>query len=83
MVWINTWVDPPKEREAAQALADLGADVIARESDSTEPDKLAQELGLYSIGYNAYVPDAGPDALLTAPIWDWGISSTRKRWRTL
>jgi basic membrane protein A len=73
IVWINTWVDPPKEREAAQALADLGADVIARESDSTEPDKLAQELGLYSIGYNAYVPDAAPDALLTAPIWNWGI----------
>jgi len=66
-------VDPVKEREAAQALLDLGADVIARESDSTEPDKLAQENGIYSIGYNAYVPDVAPDALLTAPIWHWGV----------
>jgi len=72
-VWIFTWVDPPKEREAAQALLDLGADVIARESDSTEPDKVAQENGVYAIGYNAYVPDVAPDALLTAPIWNWGV----------
>jgi basic membrane protein A len=82
MVWINTWVDPPKEREAAQALADLGADVIARESDSTEPDKLAQELGLYSIGYNAYVLDAAP-TLSSPHLSGTGASSTRRRWRTL
>jgi basic membrane protein A len=72
-VWINTWVDPVKEREAAQALYDLGADVIARESDSTEPDKLAQENGIYCIGYNAYQPEVAPDALLTAPVWRWGV----------
>ncbi len=72
-VWIFTWVDPPKEREAAQALLDLGADVIARESDSTEPDKLAQESKVYAVGYNAYVPDVAPDALLTAPVWNWGV----------
>lgn len=72
-VWINTWVDPVKEREAAQALLDLGADVIARESDSTEPDKLAEENGIYCIGYNAYQPDVAPKALLTAPVWNWGV----------
>ena len=72
-LWIFTWVDPVKEREAAEALVDLGVDVIARESDSTEADKLAQELGLYVVGYNAYVPDVAPDALLTAPIWHWGV----------
>ncbi|MFA4836731.1 MAG: BMP family ABC transporter substrate-binding protein [Dehalococcoidia bacterium] len=72
-VWIFTWVDPPKEREAAKSLLDLGADVIARESDSTEPDKVAQENGIYVISYNAYQPEVAPDALLTAPIWNWGI----------
>jgi len=72
-LWIFTWVDPVKEREAAEALVDLGVDVIARESDSTEADKLAQELGLYVVGYNAYVPDVAPDALLTAPVWNWGV----------
>ena len=72
-VWIFTWVDPVKEREAATALADAGCDVIARESDSTEADKLAQERGLYAVGYNTYLPDVAPKALLTAPIWNWGI----------
>lgn len=72
-VWIFTWFDPPNEREAAQALLDLGADVIARESDSPEPDKLAEEAGVYAIGYNAISPDVAPKAVLTAPIWDWGV----------
>lgn len=72
-VWIMDWFNPPAEREAAQALLDTGADVIARESDSTEPDKLAQEAGVYAIGYNAISQDVAPDAVLTAPIWDWGV----------
>ena len=73
-VWIFAWVDPPKEREAADALYDLGADVIARESDSTEPDKLAQERGIYVIGYNSDVArDQSPDAFLTAPVWHWEV----------
>ncbi len=72
-VWIMDWFNPPAEREAAQALLDTGADVIARESDSTEPDKLAQENGAYAIGYNAISQDVAPDAVLTAPIWDWSV----------
>jgi basic membrane protein A len=73
-IWIYAWVDPPKEREAAEALYDLGADVIARESDSTEADKLAQEKGVYVIGYNSDVArDQSPDAFLTAPIWHWDV----------
>ncbi len=73
-VWIFAWVDPPKEREAAQALYDLGADVIARESDSTEADKLAEEKGIYVIGYNSDVArDQSPHAFLTAPIWHWEV----------
>ncbi|MBN1259251.1 MAG: BMP family ABC transporter substrate-binding protein [Anaerolineae bacterium] len=72
-VWIFDWFNPPSEREAAQALLDVGADVIARESDSPEPDKLAEENGVYAIGYNAIAPDVAPNAVLTAPIWDWGV----------
>jgi len=72
-VWIMDWFNPPSEREAAQALLDTGADVLARESDSTEPDKLAQENGVYAIDYNAISQEVAPDAVLTAPIWDWGV----------
>jgi len=72
-IWIFDWFNPPAEREAAQALLEIGADVIARESDSTEPDKLAEENGVYAIGYNAISEDVAPNAVLTAPIWDWGV----------
>ncbi len=72
-VWIFTWFDPPKEREAAEALIAAGADVVARESDSVEPDKLAQERGVYVVGYNAVSRDVAPDALLTAPVWNWAV----------
>jgi basic membrane protein A and related proteins len=73
-IWIFDWVNPPVEREAAEALFDLGADVIARESDSTEADKLAQEKGIYVIGYNSDVArDQSPDAFLTAPVWHWEV----------
>jgi len=71
--WIFSWGDPVKERQAAEALLELGADVIARESDSTESDKVAEEHGIYAIAYNAYIPDVAPDAVLTAPVWNWGI----------
>jgi basic membrane protein A len=76
-IWIFSWFDAPKERDAAQALYDSGIDVIARESDSVEPDKLAQEKGVYAIGYNAVSADVAPDAVLTAPIWNWDVYYTQ------
>jgi basic membrane protein A len=75
-VWIMDRFNPSAEREAAQALLDTGADVIARESDSIEPDRLAQENGVYAIGYNTTSQEVAPDALLTAPMWDWGAYYT-------
>ena len=76
-IWINAWFDVQKERDAAQALLDTGADVIARESDSVEPDKLAEQEGVYAIGYNAVSADVAPNAVLTAPIWDWSVYYTQ------
>jgi len=77
VVWINTWYDPTKEREAAQALIDQGADVVARESDSAEADKLCEQAGVYAVGYNFDSTALAPKAVLTAPIFDWGIYYTK------
>ncbi|MFO7741808.1 MAG: BMP family ABC transporter substrate-binding protein [Anaerolineae bacterium] len=71
-VWIMDRFNPPEEREAAQALLDTGVDVIARESDSIEPDRLAQKAGVYAIGYNTNPQEVAPDAVLTGVVWDWG-----------
>ncbi len=77
VVWINTWYDPTNEREAAQALIDQGADVVARESDSAEADKLSEQAGVYAVGYNFDSTALAPKAVLTAPIFDWGIYYTK------
>jgi basic membrane protein A len=72
-VWINTFFDPPKERGAAEQLMQMGADVIARESDSTEPEQAAGARGTWAVAYNAVPPGDDTPNLLTAPIWHWEV----------
>jgi basic membrane protein A len=72
VVWTNTWFDPVKEREAAVALLDAGADIIAQHQDTTEPQKAAQERGLMSIGYDSDMRGFVGDSVLVSPIWNWG-----------
>lgn len=71
VVWTNTWYDPVREREAAEALLDEGCDVIAQHQDSTEPQKAAEERGMYGIGYDVDMSPFAPEATLTGPVWDW------------
>jgi basic membrane protein A len=72
VVWTNTWYDPVKEREAAEALLDEGADIIAQHQDTTEPQKAAQERGEVSIGYDSDMAQFVGETVLTSPVWNWG-----------
>jgi basic membrane protein A len=72
VVWTNTWYDPVKEREAAVALLDEGADIIAQHQDTTEPQKAAQERGVFSIGYDSDMRSFVGDSVLASPVWNWG-----------
>jgi len=71
VVWTNTWYGPAQEREAAIALLDAGADIIAQHQDTTEPQKAAQERGAYSIGYNSDMQEFVGDTVLVSAIWNW------------
>ena len=73
VVWTSTWYDPVKEREAAEALLDEGADIIAQHQDTTEPQKAAQERGLLSIGYDSDMGQFVGESVLTSPVWNWGV----------
>lgn len=70
--WTNTWYDPAREYEAARALLDEGADVIAQHQDTAGPQQAAQERGVWSIGYHSDMSEAAPDAYMTAPVWNFG-----------
>ena len=71
-VFINSWFDPPKEQQAAEALADQGADVIAMDLNSPATAQAATRKGARFIGYGADQSAYAPDAWLTSFIWNWG-----------
>ena len=71
VVWTQSWYDPPKEREAAEALLDKGADVIAQHQDTPAAQQAAEKRGKWSVGYNTDMRAFAQKAHLTAPIWRW------------
>lgn len=76
--YTNSWYDPTLERQAADALLDLGCDVIGQHCDTTNPQIAAQERGVWGCGYNADMTEAAPDAHLCAPVWNWGAVVTKE-----
>ena len=72
VVWINSWYDPAKEREAAEALIAQGADIINQHTDSPAPVQAAQDKGVYAFGYDTDMSSFGPDAHLTGSMVHWG-----------
>lgn len=69
VVYINSWYDPAKEREAAEALLNQECDVITQHCDTTGPMVAAAEKGALAIGYNLDNSKTVPESFLTAPIW--------------
>lgn len=78
VLWVQSWYDPAKEREAAQALVNLGADVLAQHTNSATAVQLAEEKGIYAFGYNTDMSRFGTKAHLTSAIHRWGKFYTDK-----
>jgi len=72
----GSWYDPTGEGTTAQALLDLGCDVIAQHCDTTAPQLAAEKAGVWGVGYNTDMTKDAPKAHLTAPVWDWGVYYT-------
>ena len=83
VIWVNSWYDPGKEREAAMALIAQGADVITHHTDSTAIVQAAQERGVYAVAYHSDMSRYGPDAHLTATTHHWGDYYTRAALKAL
>ena len=77
VLWLNTWFDPPKEREAALSLVNAGADVLTNHSGSPAVPQAAQEKGVMLIGYQSDMRAHAPTAQLAAVTADWGGYYTR------
>lgn len=73
VVWVNSWYDPPTEKEAALSLINAGCDVIKSETDSAAPLQAAEQKHVYAIGYNADMKKFAPNYYLTSAIFNWGV----------
>lgn len=76
--YTNTWYDATLERQTADALLDMGCDVIAQHCDTANPQIAAQERGVWGCGYNADMTVDAPNGHLTAPVWNWGAVYTKE-----
>jgi basic membrane protein A and related proteins len=72
----NSWYDPKGEEEAAKTLLNMNCDVIAQHCDTVYPQTLAQEKGVYSIGYNSDMSKEAPEACICSVIWNWSAYYT-------
>ncbi|MDO9005046.1 MAG: BMP family ABC transporter substrate-binding protein [Aquabacterium sp.] len=78
VVWINSWYDPARERDAAMALSGQQCDVFYQNTDSPAIVQLAQTKGLYAFGQDSDMRAFGPKAHLTANTVNWGVYYVHK-----
>ncbi|PTM61813.1 BMP family ABC transporter substrate-binding protein [Phreatobacter oligotrophus] len=71
IVWVNSWYDPGKEADAAKALADQGADILAQHTDSPAAMQIAEQRGILAFGQDSDMIRFGPKAQLTSIVNDW------------
>ena len=73
---LNSWYDPANETAFAEALIDMGCDVISQHCDTANPQIAAEKAGVFGCGYNSDMAAQAPNAHLTAPIWNWDVYYT-------
>ncbi len=72
----NSWFDPEGEEAAARQLVAMGCDVLAQHCDTSYPQTVAEENGVYGIGYNSDMSKEAPNACLCSVIWNWSAYYT-------
>ncbi len=70
IIFMNSWEDPGKEKDATLALIAKGCDVLAAMTDSPVAAQTAEQKGVWSIGYASDVRKYAPTRLLTSMILD-------------
>jgi basic membrane protein A and related proteins len=78
VVWLGTWFDPAKEREAALTLFDQNVDVVSFHTASTAVMQAAQERGKMAVAYHSDMRTIAPDAQIAAVTHHWGDYYVRR-----
>lgn len=72
VVYLNTWFDPAAEQQAAEALVNAGADVLAHEVGAQVYATVAAQSGGHVIGYTNDWSEIEPEAWASSFLYDWG-----------
>lgn len=72
VAWSNSWTEDAAAEAAAEYLMEnYEIDVITMHTDSNKVLEVAEEKGIWSIGYNVDNSRLFPNSFLTAPVWQW------------
>ena len=70
--WTKSWQDDEICASATRSLLNgKNIDVLAMHTDSREPMRIADSLGIWIVGYNLDNSEFFPEHFLTAPVWRW------------
>jgi basic membrane protein A and related proteins len=72
LIWTNAWLDPGKEKKAAQNLVSSGADVLGQNVDSPATGQYAESKSVPWVGYDSDAHTFAPKQWLTAAVYNWG-----------
>ena len=72
VVWVNSWYDPAAEQQAAQALVDAGADLLAAEVNAPAVASVAEGAGIGYIHYGIDGSGLAPNSWLSGFTFNWG-----------
>lgn len=73
---LSSWYAPENETAYAEALIELGCDVIAQHCDTANPQIAAEKKNVFGVGYNSDMSKDAPKAVLTSVVWNWGVYYT-------
>ncbi len=76
VIWINSWFDPGKEKQAAETLIAQGADVLIQNTDSMATLQTAAEKHVHAFGWDSDMKKFGPSAHLGSVVGHWGAYYT-------
>lgn len=71
VIWVSSWFNPGKERDAALALIAQGSDVLMQNTDSPAVVQAAEQKGAFAFGWDSDMSKFGPKAHLAASVLHW------------
>ena len=72
VIWVNSWYDAEREREAALSLISQGADLLTHHTDTATVAEVAEQKRRLLIGYNSDMRDVAPTMHLASVTHHWG-----------